>query len=75
MTILCGGTQRQAIAYADRHHFDRSKFRIASKVDDLYGYIHGTLLIMVGNWHTSDDSQRVKEAGLKIGMAVVEEVK
>lgn len=74
MTIICGGTMHQAQAYADRHHFDRSKYRVVSRPDDLYGVIHGTLLIMVGKWHDSDDAKEVLEQGRKIGMATVQEI-
>ena len=73
MVILCGGNIRQCEHYRDRHHFDMSKTRIATKPEDLYGFIHGTLLIMIGTWRKNPDSLNVMQAGKRHELAVVEE--
>ena len=74
MTLLCGRTARQCEEYIRKHHFDRSKTRIITDKDQLYGYIHGTLLIMIGDYYENGTANAVKHTGLQMGLAVVVEV-
>lgn len=74
MTYLFAGNERQARYYADKHHLDMSKTRIVTGAEQLFGTVHGTLLVLCGQWRYSPQVDEVIATATRNELMVVKEV-